>query len=575
MMRFFVFVSTFIFVNLTFAQTQSKYNDEEILNDSKIIQVYDSISHSKFFYSQFFNSDKSLKIDYSANKDELVDVSDSLLQIRIAEMNATSPFEYVYTPEVRSHIRFYLSKKAFLSRILGLTELYFPLFEEVLDKYNLPLELKFVSIIESALNPIARSRAGASGLWQFMQGTAKLYDLEINSYIDDRFDPYKSTEAACRHFIDLYDIYGDWALCLAAYNAGVGRVNRTIAKANNEFNFWKIQHLLPKETQRYVPYFIAASYVFTYYKEHNIVPTIPSAFYAEIDTVHVRAELSFDVVAELLDIPIDVVTFFNPTYKRELIPAPVNRVNILRLPKNKLLQFDEKELEMYFLTYGKKYPLLLKNYTIVEEYTNTTQITDIISDDTLSDTLQIIDINIDEDLAISSENIDSNAVEIEATDSTLIVDKPKKEFIQSIESLLVIVNSSEIHQIKNSKSTVSVSNSAADFHTVKRGESLGSIARTYKCSVNDLMRWNNLKSQTIHPNQKLIISSTTSTNKTVQTTTQTTVDLKNNPIIHTVKSGDSLWSISNKYGVSVDKIKQDNSLKDNSIQIGQKIKIQS
>ena len=129
-------------------------------------------------------------------------------------MNATSPFEYVYTPEVRSHIRFYLSKKAFLSRILGLTELYFPLFEEVLDKYNLPLELKFVSIIESALNPIARSRAGASGLWQFMQGTAKLYDLEINSYIDDRFDPYKSTEAACRHFIDLYDIYGDWALCL-------------------------------------------------------------------------------------------------------------------------------------------------------------------------------------------------------------------------------------------------------------------------------------------------------------------------------------------------------------------------
>ena len=132
---------------------------------------------------------------------------------------------------------------------------------------------------------------------------------------------------------------------------------------------------------------------------------------------------------------------------------------------------------MYFLTYGKKYPLLLKNYTIVEEYTNTTQITDIISDDTLSDTLQIIDIN--EDLVISSENIDSNAVEIEATDSTLIVDKPKKEFIQSIESLLAIVNSSEIHQIKNSKSTVSVSNSAAAFHTVKRGESL-QYCTTYK-----------------------------------------------------------------------------------------------
>jgi len=193
--------------------------------------------------------------------------------------------------------------------VMGLAEVYFPLFEEQLDKHNMPLELKYLAVVESALNPTANSRAGAKGLWQFMYSTGKMYGLKSNSLVDDRFDPYKATDAACRHLNDLYYIYNDWSLALAAYNSGPGNVNKAIRRAGGVRSYWAVWPFLPRETRGYVPAFIAVMYLMNHPAEHNIYPTTPDIFYEEIDTVVVNDVLSFDQISEMLNIPMDELKF--------------------------------------------------------------------------------------------------------------------------------------------------------------------------------------------------------------------------------------------------------------------------
>jgi membrane-bound lytic murein transglycosylase D len=423
------------------------------------------------------------------------------------------------------------------------------MFEEMLDKYGLPLELKFLPIIESALNPIAKSRAGAAGLWQFMYKTGLMYGLNNNSYVDDRFDPYKATDAACRHFVDLYKIYGDWALCLAAYNAGAGRINRAIKATNNQFDYWKIRVNLPRETQKYVPAYIAAAYVFTYYAEHNIRPLVPVIIDTKVDTVAAKAELSFLVISNMLDIPIEQVELLNPAYKKQLIPAPVNgEPYFLRIPKNKSLKFTELETDLYYMTYATKYPELMSEFITPSGLT------------------------VYKGAYRTASSITLNESDSLKTDSLKLL-----KTIRSPEEMLTIIMTRDPLETASSNTSGSSSGTTAGnsktptgTHIVQTGESLGIIAQKYGCSVDQIVQWNNLSSRTIHPGQKLKVSGTASTTSTNASNAGKSTG---NVTWYTVKSGDSLWGIANKYSTTVEKIKADNNLSGNNLQIGQKLKI--
>lgn len=250
-----------------------------------------------------------------------------------------SPIPLSYNRHVKEFIDLYaIRKRGLTQRVMGLSNLYFPLYEEILDKEGLPLEFKYLSIVESALNPIAVSPVGATGLWQFMYTTGIIYDLKVTSYTDDRRDPIKATHAACQYFKDMYRIYNDWLLVIAAYNCGAGNVNKAIKRSGGKTNFWEIMHYLPAETRGYVPAFIAVTYVMNYSREHNLYPVTPAYNYFEVDTVAVDRPVNFNVLARTLDLPVDVISYLNPIYKRGVIPD-VGSNYILRLPSNKMAHY--------------------------------------------------------------------------------------------------------------------------------------------------------------------------------------------------------------------------------------------
>ena len=272
----------------------------KLIEDDAVVAMLDSLSTLKIFSDAA--SPHALKYPSWSNytETEIPVFSDSVYAARIALMNENSPFEYIYNSDVKKFIDLYaVRKRKLTARILGLSEIYFPLFEEQLDRFDMPLELKYLAVIESALNPVANSKAGAKGLWQFMYGTGRVYGLKVSSYVDDRYDPFKATIAACEHLKDLYDIYGNWSLALAAYNSGAGNVNKAIRRSGGLKNFWAIHRFLPKETRAYVPAFIAASYVLAYANEHKIYPVDPGILYYEVDTVTVRHPLTFGQISEM------------------------------------------------------------------------------------------------------------------------------------------------------------------------------------------------------------------------------------------------------------------------------------
>ena len=259
---------------------------------------------------------------------------DSVYIDRLVKMPTV--MEMAYNEVVRKYIDTYVEGKMRekVSYMLGAANFYIPIFEEALEAYGLPLELKYLPIIESALNPSAVSRAGAAGLWQFMTSTAKIYGLTVNSLVDERRDPIKSTWAAARYLKDLYDIYKDWNLVIAAYNCGPGNVNKAIKRTEGKADYWEIYYNLPKETRGYVPAFIAANYVMTYYCDHNICP-MQTDLSMTTDTIHVNRQLHFKQIAEVCDIPMDEIRDLNPQYRRDIIPGNSQEC-ILRLPNEHL-----------------------------------------------------------------------------------------------------------------------------------------------------------------------------------------------------------------------------------------------
>lgn len=315
------------------------------MEDDPIAVMLDSLANKKILENAFLKPafPKNNKYKYSEDSVPLFD--DNTFETRLAKLDALSPFDLIYNSHVKGFIDLYtIRKRQMVSRMLGLSQLYYPMFEEVLDKYNIPLELKHLAVIESALNPNARSRAGAQGLWQFMYPTGKMYGLNVTSYVDERSDPYKATVAAAEYLKSLYGMFNDWQMVLAAYNAGPGTISKAIRRSGGKKTYWEIRPYLPKETQGYVPAFIAANYVMNYTAEHNIYPAVPKKTYFEVDTVIIKEPMTFEQISLALDVPVDEIAYFNPQYRKNVIPAGGNS---LCLQKSKIGNFINNEELIY------------------------------------------------------------------------------------------------------------------------------------------------------------------------------------------------------------------------------------
>lgn len=305
------------------------------------------------FYADYANATTYDSIISALNyaPGQIPTFSDSVICARLAHLNELTPFQLDCNSATLSTIKFFAAKRRGFIRIaLGRSALYFDLFEEKLTEYGLPLELRFLSVIESGLRPQVKSRAGALGLWQFMYKTGRYFGLEENSYIDERMDPEKATDAACRYLKQLYGIYGDWNLALAAYNAGPGNLNNAIRRSGGKTTYWEVRPYLPSETQGYVPNFIAATYMMTYHAEYNIIPMDAKIHNAQLDTMCVKSGVHMQTIAKLIDWELNDIQSLNPVYKTTYIPkmtparcitGPLDKIGLLVSFEDSLYQLEE------------------------------------------------------------------------------------------------------------------------------------------------------------------------------------------------------------------------------------------
>ncbi len=435
---------------------------------------------------------------------------DSVYIERIA--NICSPMPFTFNSIVRGHIELYtVRRRELVQNMLGLSEYYFPMFEQELDARQMPMELKYLPIIESALNPKAYSRAGASGLWQFMYYTGKQYGLTINSYVDERRDPYKSTVAAIDFLDDLYAIYNDWFLVIAAYNCGPGNVNKAIRRSGGHRDFWKIYYHLPRETRGYVPAFIAATYTFMYAKEHNLYAT-PNHLPKVTDTISISQPLHFKQVAELLNVKVDYLRTLNPQYRKDLIPAGTNYA--LRLAINDASDFAAVEDSIY--AYKRDNYFINGRTTVKPEYTQYTPDTPknkatvyytVKSGDAIGLIADWYDVRTS-DLRYWND-IRRNMIHI-GQKLKIYVPKDKTEYYNRINDMSY-VNKQKLSSKSVSSNTTPKKNEPIDpnyiYYTVRSGDNLWTIAKKYDgISNTDIMKLNNLsQSSKLWIGQKLKI----------------------------------------------------------------------
>ncbi len=323
-------------------------NGVPVFQDDAIAAALDSLAMVKYFDKGLTKPPSPNLSKFHFSPDSIPRYDDAVYESRLQKLDAESPFDLQFNPAVKSYIELYaVRKRELVSRALGLSQLYFPMIEQLLDKYNIPLEMKYLCIVESAMNPRVRSRAGAMGLWQFMYTTGILYDLKVTSYVDERCDPYKSTVAACEYLHFLYEMFGDWQLVLAAYNSGPGSVNKAIRRSGGKHTFWEIAPYLPRETQGYVPAFIAVNYVMRNTAEHNLYSSIPKRSFYEVDTVKIKQQVSFEQLSAILGIPVEEIEFLNPEYKKAVIPYSAEHPYTLTLPAGKIGNFVTNEQAIY------------------------------------------------------------------------------------------------------------------------------------------------------------------------------------------------------------------------------------
>ncbi len=317
-----------------YGQRDTTVLDEEVW-DTGFDKNLDSLM--QLWYVRNAVTPDSLKLPVALENDIIIpEYPDSVYIERLSRIPSVLPL--TYNNIVRNYIHVYTKKRRDrLEVMLGLADYYFPVFEEIFDFYGLPPELKYLAVIESALNPRAVSRVGATGIWQFMFGTAKAYGLTVNSIVDERRDPVKSTHAAARYLRDLHNIYNDWTLVIAAYNCGPGNVNKAIRRSGRKKSYWDLYYYLPRETRGYVPAYIAATYAMNYYDEHNLSPRSISLPLAA-DTIMINDNLHLKQVSEVLQVPVKLLRDMNPQYKRDIIPGK-SRSFALKIPVNHTLDF--------------------------------------------------------------------------------------------------------------------------------------------------------------------------------------------------------------------------------------------
>lgn len=500
-------VLTVLFVSSGFAQAPANEQPAAPAYDP-IAATLDSLVNLNYIQRLNFASGGTMQNNFQPH--EVPSYSDEVYAQRISKIQ--SPMALVYNQQVREYIDMYaLRKRGLTERVMGLAQLYFPLFEQTLDNNELPLEFKYLSIVESALNPVAKSRVGATGLWQFMLQTGKLYNLKVNSYTDERRDPVKSTQAACEYFKNMYAIYHDWLLVIASYNCGAGNVNKAIARSGGKTNFWEISKYLPAETRGYVPAFIAVTYLMNYSAEHNLTAVPPVISFYEADTVLVDQQVSLRDVAEVVDVPLDLLTYLNPVYKRGVIPE-ADEPQVLRLPTNKintyLANLDklfkpetaeytasvESPLTDYITRQVKKYHVVKRGehlYSIADKYN--CSINDLKRWNKFKGTRVykgqklLVYVSVKEKAQANAVKKSAPASEIKSADSALLASKKNIPAASSDSSL----------------GKTDPSGSKYTWHVVQKGDTLYSIARRYEGTVDEIKSMNNLNTNELKPGTKL------------------------------------------------------------------------
>lgn len=411
-------------------------------------------------------------------------VSTDTLKARLARLDAKTPFHISYNESLEKVINYYLQRsRLHVEKLMGLSEFYFPMFEQELDKHNIPLEMKYLAIVESALNPRAKSRVGATGLWQFMFTTGKMHGLEVSSYVDERMDPVLATEAACKYLSTLYGIFGDWDLALASYNSGPGNVSKAIRRSGGSKDYWVLRDYLPKETAGYVPAFIATMYLFEYANEHGYQRYKPEITYFDTDTIKVKQLIKFDQIVEATGVDEDVLTFLNPSYKLDIIPSIERETYYLRLPVAEVGKFvanEDKIYEVATTQIAQAEEELPKYYEATDKVRYRVQ-----SGDYLGKIAGKFGVRVSE---IKRWNNMRNSSLRAGQYLTIYPKKPNTEGV-------VVKKSSKTKR------------SGKKYYTVQEGDSLWSISRKFTgISVKDIQEWNGISGSNLKPGMKLKIS---------------------------------------------------------------------
>ena len=498
------------------------------------------------------------------NIDEKVDyeLPTDLLKARLQEMDEKSPFHIEYNQGLENIIKSFLkNRKRSFERLMAVSEFYFPLFEEAFDKQNVPLEIKYLAVVESALNPKAVSRVGATGLWQFMYQTGKQYGLKIDSYVDERSDPLKATEAAAQYMKNMYAIFGDWDLVLASYNSGPGNVAKAIRRSGGQQNYWNIRKNLPKETQGYLPAFLATMYIYEYHKEHGIKPEKAPIKQFATDTVMIKRQMSFKQISELIDIPVAQLQILNPSYKLNVVPAYNDQTHFLRLPQDKMAVFTSNESKIYAYVDReanlRERPFQIVRPIVTQDSVNTFQrlaqakvrYYRVKRGDNLSTIAQKYDVAVDDlkkwnnirgNKVAYGKNLKINGVEADQKSTAVAKVEIDKKGIQK-DSLATPTNS---------------------IYVVQKGDNLSNIAKKFNVTLAELQDWNKLTTKSISLGASLQVVKNPIHNEVIAEP----VERKN--IAYSVQKGDNLGSIAKKFGASVEDLKQWNNLTSNAIAIG-------
>lgn len=535
-------------------------------------------------YNNLSEDIKTINIDQTVD----YELPTALLKERLANMDAKSPFNIEYNTGLENIIKSFLKyrKKSF-ERLMGTSEYYFPIFEEALSKQNVPLEIKYLAIVESALNPKAVSKMGATGLWQFMYHTGKQYGLKIDSYIDERSDPLRASDAAAKYMTNMYKIFGDWDLVLASYNSGPGNVTKAIRRSGGQQNYWNIRKNLPKETQGYVPAFLATMYIYEYHKEHGIVPNRAVVKHFATDTIAIKQQMTFKQIADLLDVSIAQLQVLNPSYKLNVIPFYQNENHYLRLPQEKIAVFVSNEAQIYAYVQNeldkRERPFEMQKALVVKDTINAAVVAgkgpefkyykvkkgDNLRSIATKYNVAVVDIKHWNKLTSSSiasgkslkigKGLDASIGNIDSKEALVSADKTTHNFRSSASEHKLIKED----KTKKTQVAETIVPDLSEMYVVQKGDNLGMIAKKYEVTVADIQEWNHLSSNNVQIGATLQVAKNELNRKTELTAIPDRKDIE-----YIVLQGDNLGTIGKKFGASITDLKQWNNLPDNSIGVG-------